>query len=145
MQSMRKVHESLTPPPLLLHSPLSHIVFRSVDASVHLALHLSHPLSFPPSFPQRSTIFTLPLPSFTLSFSLLLQRPICLAHPRLLFNPSTLRSIATLLYLLLAQSLCSLVDRSSLLLSLTVKAELLRIRDTCKDNRKLAIEIANFS
>lgn len=117
MQSMRKVHESLTPtPPLAALFFVSPILFRSL-MRLSILLRLPRPLFFPSSFLQRSTIFTLllPIPSLYLFLSHCGGRSALLT--RLSFNPSTLRSIATLLYLLRAQSLCSLVDCSSLLLA----------------------------
>jgi len=98
------------------HWLLSHpyCTFVSLIYSLPL-MRLSNSLCLPPlsffslSCLQRFTIFTLLLPSYFLSFFLIdysWDRSVSLS--RLLFNPSTLRSIAILLYLLFAQSPCSL-------------------------------------
>lgn len=109
MQSMRKVHESLTPPPPLL-PPLLCLSYSlpPVDASLSISLRLLRPLFLFPVFSSA-----IHLPSLHLFLLCCNCRSALLSR---LFNPSTLRSIATLLYLLLTQSLCSLVERSSLLL-----------------------------
>lgn len=129
---MWKVHVSLTPPPPLLYVSLSHLLPRRCVCPSRLL----HPLFFLRLF------FRDPPSSLSSFLPLILFLSYCsgwsASLSRLLFNSSTLRSIAILLYLL-AQSPCSLVDRSSLLVFekavfLTPKAELLRTRDTCNDS-----------
>lgn len=151
---MRKVHESLTPLPPLLHFSLSHLF-----SPVHWCVCPSRSVF---SVPFSFSVFSLstrylhfpPTLSYSISLSFSLIGSSCSGRSaslsRLLFNPSTLCSIAILLYLLLAQSPCFLVDRvcyppsKKSLLPLRPSYLELEIRVTIT-RRKLAAEIANFS
>jgi len=125
------------------HWLLSHLYFVSLIYSLPLMglsnslCLLSPPLFFPLSCIRRSTIFTLLPPSLSIFLSYrFFLRPICLALPSLVQPFDTSLDRHTALSPLRAVSLFSRVDRSSLLSAfeksrLTVKAELLRTRDTC--------------
>lgn len=127
----------LLPPPLL-HSSPSHlsILFRWCH-SVHLAPS-SPPFSYPRLFFSDPLSSLVHLPSLALSFSLLLCRPICLARPSLVqpFNTSLDRHpcfISSSRSLSVLSSIARVCRPPSKKLSLTIKAELLRTRDTCTD------------
>lgn len=103
---MRKVHESLTPTLPLLHSS-SHL-FSSVDASVHLAPFSPPPFSFPHFFSSAiHYLHSPPFPPRSIFFFLIVAADLPCSP---VSCPTLQRSIATLLYHFLAQSLCSLVD-----------------------------------